>query len=213
MDLSEPCQAGVSWAGASWKNIQWAQAGPLISGLAVPGGPHPSSPAEAHSSLSPAHLMSGQVRQGGVAVCRPEMKTTWQSKPHPCKRGLAKFEARRASLAFKALVGNEGAVWPFIWELCGPFSSSLFLLLALNPGLVTSHSFCLVGLIVSYLHPHQHSSFQLPHPKLGHIPEGQIKGPQLLSSTPIRPQLRRRAHPGRLPWPFHPAVPTLGFQR
>lgn len=102
VDLSGPHQAGVSWAEANWKNTQWAQVGPLISGLAAPGGPHPSSPAKAHSSLNLPHLMSGQVWQGGVPECRPEMKTIWQFEPHPCKRGLAKFESGGASLAYKA---------------------------------------------------------------------------------------------------------------
>lgn len=110
-------------------------------------------------------------------------------------------------------MGNEGAEWPFIWGLCRPFSSLAFIFLPLNPGLVTSGSFCLVRLILSCLLSHQHSSFQLLHPKLGHIPEGQIKGPQLLLSAFIRPQLRRGAHPSSLPWPLHPVVPTLGFQR
>lgn len=94
-----------------------------------------------------------------------------------------------------------------------PFSSFVFLFFPPKPGLVALALFCVVGLILAYLCPHQHSSFQLPHPELGHIPEGQIKGPQLLLSAPIRPQLRRGAHPGRLPWPLHPAIPTLGFQK
>lgn len=53
VDPSGPHQAGVSWAGANWKNTHWAQAGCQILGLAAQGGPHPNSPAEADSSLSP----------------------------------------------------------------------------------------------------------------------------------------------------------------
>lgn len=71
----------------------------------------------------------------------------------------------------------------------------------------------LAGLILSLISAPINISFQLPHPKLGHMPEGQIKGPQLLLSAPIRPQLRRGAHPGRLPCPLNPAFPSLGFQR
>lgn len=84
---------------------------------------------------------------------------------------------------------------------CAVFSLAVFFSFS-KPWPGGPGSFCLVGLILSYLHPRKHFSFQLPYPKPGHIPEGQIKGSQLLLSAPIRPQLRRGAHPGRLPWPL-----------
>lgn len=109
------------------------------------------------------------------------------------------------------MAGRKGAGQPLIWGSHRPFSRLDCFLSSSEPWPGGPGPFCLVGLTLSYLHPHQHSSLQLPHPKLGHIPEGQIKGPQLLLSASIRPQLRRGAHPGRLPWPLHPAFPIRAF--
>lgn len=106
--------------------------------------------------------------------------------PHPCEGSGGVL---RAALVL------QGRKEPHsLWFICSSFHSEPW---SGRPG-----GHFLAGWILSYLHPHQHSSFQLPYPKLGHIPEGQIKGSRLLLSAPIRPQLRQGAHPGRLPWPL-----------